>query len=75
MKEKYFKKWVSDNFKGFSPHTLFEFLHKFSGFSVDYALNLVYVELYNYALKINVNDDSENLFYTIKNSVDNCTWL
>jgi hypothetical protein len=31
--------------------------------------------LYNYALKINVNDDSENLFYTIKDSVDNCTWL
>ena len=63
MKEKYFKKWVSDNFKGLSPHTLFEFLHKFSGFSVDYAL------------KINVNDDSENLFYAIKDSVDNCTWL
>lgn len=71
---KFFNAWVSRNFKGLSAHTLAEFL-RLEGFFAEYADNMVYVTLFNYATKNDTSDEAFNAFECVRELVEACEWL
>lgn len=71
---KEFEKWISRNFKGLSAHTLYQFLTMETWLPLDYAQNMVYVDLYHVFTK-QATETEYNSYETCKDMVDKCAWL
>lgn len=68
-----FEKWIGQNFKGLSAHTLYQFLCMEIPFT-EYCNNMVYVDLFH-VFTGEATEEERASFDTVSMLIEACAWL